>query len=215
MVIKMKEFDELYELVKYLRSENGCPWDRQQTSKTIAFDLVEEAYEVNDAIEKNEVEKLKEELGDLLFLILMHVCIEEEKGAFTLNDVIESVRNKMILRHPHVFRQKTFETLSELLENWERSKTNPLETIPDFLPALLMGQKLVQKLQRLNKDATCENLLDQYINKNDIPPELYEALRILTKYTCKGRNLEKDLRSLILKLKNEIVKNYNEPMEQK
>jgi len=75
----MKEFDELYELVKYLRSDKGCPWDRQQTSESIAFDLIEEAYEINDAIEQNEKEKILEELGDLLFLVLMHIRIKEEE----------------------------------------------------------------------------------------------------------------------------------------
>ncbi len=207
----MKEFDDLYKLVKRLRSESGCPWDRQQTSRTIAFDLIEEAYEINDAIEKDDIVKIREELGDLLFLVLMHIRIKEEEGKFTLEDVIAEVQQKMILRHPHVFGEKKIESLRELLENWEKSKESPLETIPESLPALLMGQKLIEKLRRLNKDIPCKELLDSYLRttKGDFDEEVIETMKILLNYSCKGKNLEKDLRSLFLLLKHSAINSYN------
>ena len=207
----MREFNELYELVKYLRSEKGCPWDRQQTSQSIAFDIIEEAYEINDAIEKNEREKILEELGDMLFLILMHIRIKEEEGAFTLTEVLKKVKDKMISRHPHVFGNKSSD-LTDVLENWEKTKKNPFETIPDSLPALLMGQKIFEKVKRLNKGEDCEASLQRELDYADIPApeEVQKIIEILTKYTCKGKNAEKEVRDYLIKLKKHLGKKYNE-----
>ncbi|MDI6850596.1 MAG: MazG nucleotide pyrophosphohydrolase domain-containing protein [bacterium] len=205
----MKEFDELYELVKYLRSEKGCPWDRQQTSNSIAFDLIEEAYEINDAIECDEREKILEELGDLLFLILMHIRIKEEEGVFTLQQVLKRVREKMISRHPHVFGEKS-SALSDVLENWEKSKENPFDTIPNSLPALLMGQKIVEKVKRLNKGSDCRSILNRTIEKAELsaPQEIKKIMETLIDYTCQGKNPEKDLRNYLIKLKKLLSDKY-------
>ena len=211
----MKEFDELYELVKYLRSDKGCPWDRQQTSESIAFDLIEEAYEINDAIEQNEKEKILEELGDLLFLVLMHIRIKEEEGAFTLEELLKRVKEKMILRHPHVFGNKS-SALSDVLENWEKSKKNPFATIPNSLPALLMGQKIIEKVKRLNKGNQCESLLRKEIEEAKLPApeEIKKILEVLTTYTCKGQNAEKELRSYLIQLRKILSEKYSNYEEQ-
>ncbi|HDM76211.1 MAG TPA: hypothetical protein ENG51_07035, partial [Deltaproteobacteria bacterium] len=100
--------ERVYELVKRLRAPDGCPWDRKQTNYTIRYDLVEEAYEVIEAIEAGNDMALREELGDLLFLVLMHIRIGEEEGRFKLEDVTEGIINKMISRHPHVFGDVKF-----------------------------------------------------------------------------------------------------------
>lgn len=202
----MREFDELYEIIKYLRSEKGCPWDRQQTSDTIAFDLVEEAYEVNDVIEKKNMEKLKEELGDLLFLVLMHIRIKEEEGAFTLEEVLLNAKEKMIYRHPHVFGEKKFNSIHQLLENWEKTKTNIFETIPDFLPALLQGQKIIEKVRRLNPHMGPEEVYNFMLKGIDNPEkDEIVILKALIHATFENKSLEKSLRSKFIKLKEKLA----------
>jgi len=185
----MKEFKELWEVVKYLRSEKGCPWDRAQTSESIAFDLVEEAYEVVDAIKENRIEKLKEELGDLLFLILLHIEIKEEEGAFTLEEVLKDIKNKMITRHPHVFGDKKFETHEEL----------PFKSLPRSLPALLLAQKLIEREKRYEgKEIPCQEI-EQWLKNcgKDVHAVLLKAVQYSV---CKGQKLEETFREYITKL---------------
>ncbi len=147
--MQFKGFDGLYRLVKKLRAPDGCPWDRKQTSQTLKNDLIEEVYEVVDAIERKDNDSLKEELGDLLFLILMHIRIKEEEGKFTLNDVLEGITNKMIYRHPHVFGDVKIKNEDELLKNWEKSKKGKsLKEFPLNQPALLGLERLVKRLKR-------------------------------------------------------------------
>lgn len=202
----MKEFDELYEIIKYLRSEKGCPWDRQQTSETISFDLIEEAYEVNDAIESKNMEKLKEELGDLLFLVLMHIRIKEEEGAFTLGEILANTKEKMVYRHPHVFGDRIFQNINQLLENWEKTKINAFKTIPDFLPALLQGQKIIEKVRRLNPDMNPEEIYN-FVTKNidELDKNEQEILKALINATFNNKPLEKSLRSKFIKLKKNLA----------
>ncbi|MEO0247389.1 MAG: MazG nucleotide pyrophosphohydrolase domain-containing protein [candidate division WOR-3 bacterium] len=202
----MKEFDELYEIIKYLRSEKGCPWDRQQTSETISFDLVEEAYEVNDAIESKNMEKLREELGDLLFLVLMHIRIKEEEGAFTLGEILANTKEKMVYRHPHVFGDRIFQNINQLLENWEKTKINAFKTIPDFLPALLQGQKIIEKVRRLNPDMNPEEIYN-FLTKNidELDKNEQEILQALINATFNNKPLEKSLRSKFIKLKKNLA----------
>ncbi len=147
--MQFKGFDGLYRLVKKLRAPDGCPWDRKQTSQTLKNDLIEEVYEVVDAIERKDNDSLKEELGDLLFLILMHIRIKEEEGKFTLNDVLEGITNKMIYRHPHVFGDVKIKNEDELLKNWEKSKKGKsLKEFPLNQPALLGLERVVKRLKR-------------------------------------------------------------------
>ncbi len=139
----------VYELVKRLRAPNGCPWDRKQTNETLKNDLIEETYEVVDAIERKDDDALKEELGDLLFLVLMHIRIKEEEGAFTLEDVAQGVIDKMVYRHPHVFGDANFKTEKELLENWEKSKKGKsIKKFPVNQPSLLALERFVERLKR-------------------------------------------------------------------
>ncbi|RKY98033.1 MAG: nucleoside triphosphate pyrophosphohydrolase [Candidatus Hydrothermota bacterium] len=196
----MKEFKELWEVVKYLRSEKGCPWDRAQTSESIAFDLVEEAYEVVDAIKGKNIEKLKEELGDLLFLILLHIEIKEEEKAFSLEEVLRDIKDKMISRHPHVFGDKKFETHEELLNHWEKSKKEgPFKSLPKSLPALLMAQKLIEREKRYEgKEIPCQEI-EQWLKNcgEDVHTILLKAVQYSI---CKGQKLEETFREYITKL---------------
>ncbi len=144
-------FSALLAIVRRLRSEDGCPWDRAQTHASLTRYLIEETYEVLDAIERENTADLREELGDLLFEVLLHAEIEREEGHFSIGDVAADECEKMIRRHPHVFGDATAE---EALSSWEASKSLEkgrrtlaarLASVPRALPALLRAQKLIEK----------------------------------------------------------------------
>jgi len=137
-------FEDLLRVMEELRKR--CPWDREQTHESLKKYLIEEAYEVLEAIESGSDERLKEELGDLLLQPVFHAQIAKERSAFTIEDVIHSLVEKLIERHPHVFGDARPE---DVLENWERKKMEGresiLEGIPKHLPALMRSQKLQEK----------------------------------------------------------------------
>lgn len=114
--------EDLKEIIKRLRAENGCAWDRIQTHETLREAMLEEAYEVVEAINHNDTENLKEELGDVLLQVVFHAQIEEEQKNFDLSDVITAISEKMIHRHPHVFGTEKADTPEKVLQNWEQIK---------------------------------------------------------------------------------------------
>ena len=116
------EFKKLTEIVNTLMGENGCPWDKVETRESVKPYLVEEAYESLEALDGNDPEEIKEELGDLLYQILFHAKISENKKEFNITDVIKSISNKMVHRHPHVFKKGTLETPDEVATQWEEIK---------------------------------------------------------------------------------------------
>ena len=120
---KKYTFDDLKDIMRTLRSENGCPWDRRQTHESLIPCLEEEAGEVIDAIRENDPENLCEELGDLLFQGMSHSQIAEEKGLFTIDDVVDGVSAKMIRRHPNVFGDEKVNSAEEGLDLWNRIKS--------------------------------------------------------------------------------------------
>ena len=112
------DFESLRTLVEILRSEDGCPWDREQTHTSIRNDLIEETYEVVEGIDKDDRELIREELGDVMFQVMFHSRIEEEQGVFSVDDVINDICAKMIFRHPHVFGDISVEGSAQVLDNW-------------------------------------------------------------------------------------------------
>ncbi len=146
-------FEDLVKIMERLRRE--CPWDRKQTHESLKKYLIEEAYEVLDAIDSKDDERLKEELGDLLLQPVFHAQIAKERGAFDINDVVDTLVRKLIERHPHVFGDADPE---EVLGNWERKKTEKresvLEGVPKHLPALMRSQKLQDRASRVGFDFT-------------------------------------------------------------
>ena len=121
-------FDRLVKLMEALRAEDGCPWDREQTRRSLKPYLIEEAYELLEAIEEDTPERVKEELGDLLFQIIFHAQIAKEKGEFDIQGVIEGISNKMVSRHPHVFGETKLRTSDEVLDRWEDRKSTRLNS---------------------------------------------------------------------------------------
>lgn len=114
--------EDFIQVVKELRGENGCPWDKKQTHESLIPCLVEESGEAVEAIEKNDMQNLEEELGDVLLQVVMHARIAEERGDFNFSDVVDGVCKKMIRRHPHVFGDATFSTREEQLSSWGKIK---------------------------------------------------------------------------------------------
>ena len=148
-------FADLCGITALLRGEGGCPWDREQTHESIRRCMIEEAYEVVEAIDKRDAELLCEELGDVLFQVVFHAQLEREEGNFDANNVIDGICRKMIHRHPHVFGTSAACDSKDALSQWEAIKTEEkqrktlssrLRAIPPILPALLRAQKVHEKL---------------------------------------------------------------------
>jgi tetrapyrrole methylase family protein/MazG family protein len=157
----MLELDKLQEVVRRLRGQNGCPWDHKQTHESLKPCLIEEAHEVLEAIESHDPGSLREELGDLLLQVLFHCQIAEETGAFSIEDVLKTVTQKLIRRHPHVFGDLKAKDSEEALQNWARIKeeernrkvsSSILEGIPRSLPSLLRAQRVTEKASHAGFD---------------------------------------------------------------
>ncbi len=152
--------ERLREIVVRLRAPDGCPWDREQTHASLRGALIEECYEVIDAIERADDANLKEELGDLLLHVVMHAQLAVERSAFTLEEVAADICEKMIRRHPHVFGDKLAKDSTEVLRQWEQikrtEKGNPsgglLGSLPTSMPALLRAQNAQKKAARVGFD---------------------------------------------------------------
>lgn len=153
---KKYTLEDLMEIIRILRSENGCPWDKVQTHASIRMDLLEEAYEAADAIDRSDMENLKEELGDVLMQVVFHAQIETEQGGFGMEEVLRGICEKMIYRHPHVFGngEVQADTAEQVLVNWEALKkkekhtstqTEVMQAVPEALPALLRAKKVQKK----------------------------------------------------------------------
>lgn len=147
------DIHDLLAIVRILRQPGGCPWDREQTHASIRGNLIEETYEVADAIDANDAYLLCEELGDLLLQVALHTEMEREKNTFTFDDVCDGISKKLIYRHPHVFGNLDVAGTDEVLRNWEDLKNaeksretaaQRLESVPASLPALMRSGK-VQK----------------------------------------------------------------------
>lgn len=153
-----KDIYDLVNIIDILRGENGCPWDKEQTHESIRKAIVEESYEVLDAIEKDDMEGMIEELGDVLLQVVFHSAIEKEEGYYNLYDVIEGICNKMIYRHPHVFKDTKAETVEDVLENWDELKrkekhiqsfSEELDSVAKALPALIRANKIQKKAHKI------------------------------------------------------------------
>ena len=146
--------DDLLSIMEILRSPEGCPWDREQTHKTIRNNLIEETYEAVEAIDTENSELLCEELGDVLLQVVFHAQLEKETGGFDFSNVVDGVAKKLVERHPHVFGNVTVKNSGEVLENWDaikrrtkgrRTVAEVLEGVSPALPALMRSQKLGKK----------------------------------------------------------------------
>jgi len=163
-MIMSKELENFIATVARLRAPDGCPWDREQTHKTILSCLLDETYEFFEAVENNDVHAMREELGDVLLQVVLHAQIAEDDGIFTLDDVAAEINEKLIRRHPHVFGNVEVSSTGEVLKNWEAIKKIEkkrrkylVDDIPDALPALFRAEKIQRRVARAGFDWTDMN----------------------------------------------------------
>ncbi len=149
-----KSFTKLVKIMEKLRSQDGCPWDRAQTHSSLKKHLIEEAYEVCEAIDSKDPERLKDELGDFLFQVIFHARVAKERGAFDIDDVIKASCEKMLRRHPHVFGRHKARDPEDAYRHWQEKKEKEkackdrktlLDGVPKTLPALLKAQKISRR----------------------------------------------------------------------
>ncbi|MGO9144911.1 MAG: nucleoside triphosphate pyrophosphohydrolase [Desulfomonilia bacterium] len=157
----MEEFDRLMKIFERLRAPGGCPWDAEQDHKSISRSIIEEAYELFDAIHKEDVEHMREELGDVLLQVVFHSLIARDMGEFTINNVINDLADKLVSRHPHVFGDVRLDSSKEVIRNWEKLKKNEkgkskrvsiLDGIPDAVPSLVAARKIQSVVSRVGFD---------------------------------------------------------------
>jgi tetrapyrrole methylase family protein/MazG family protein/ATP diphosphatase len=183
------DFYTLWDIIKALRSENGCPWDKKQTPQSLKKYLIEEVYEVLEAIDKGNPEEIREELGDLLFLLLFIIYLYEEEKLFTLKDLLYLTAQKMIRRHPHVFGEEVAKSAEEVIKRWQKIKKEEgkepsiLGNIPKSLPALQRAFRLGERAGRVGFDwEKGEEVLEKI--KEEIE-EIKESLNNLPKEKLK------------------------------
>jgi tetrapyrrole methylase family protein/MazG family protein len=156
------DIKSIISVIKRLRSPSGCPWDREQTREKMGYYLIEEAHEAKEAIDGGDPQKVKEELGDLLFQLLTAIEISEERGEFTLSQVIEQARDKMVRRHPHVFGKRSVNDANEVVANWVQIKKQEkkegkeedsiVSGIPKSIPSLHRAYLITQRASRVGFD---------------------------------------------------------------
>ena len=206
-------FEDLVEVVTVLRSDIGCPWDREQTHKSIRKDFIEETYEVIEAIDTEDPELLREELGDVLLQVVFHADIEKDEGRFCIDDVANDICAKLIHRHPHVFGNVEANTTEKVLSNWEKIKsdekerktvTDKLRAIPPMLPALMRAEKVGKKASCFDfgdreqvMDKVCEELceLNEAIeqgNMTNVEEEMGDLLLTVTSL-CRKLGIEPEV----------------------
>ncbi len=185
--------EDLLDILALLRSEQGCPWDREQTHRSIRQNFIEETYEVVEAIDREDLPLLREELGDVLLQVVFHARIAEEAGEFTFSDVADEICRKLIIRHPHVFGTVQVDGTSDVLVNWDRIKAetkhqksvgDTLDAVARSLPSLMRAAKLAKKSAKAGFGRPLEERLGDMLYdlsalcaENGIDPEkaLYDA----------------------------------------
>lgn len=201
------DFNDLCDIVTILRGEGGCPWDREQDHQSIRREMIEECYEVVEAIDQDDASLLREELGDVLLQIVFHSDIEKEKGEFDVRGVISDECRKMIGRHPHVFGSDSAETSQEVLQRWEVIKneekqrlslSDRLQSVPSVLPALIRADKVMKRagVENFADREQGVDALQQAVcalkDTNDLQQQMGEVLMVLTRL-CRSLDVDAEL----------------------
>jgi len=210
----MTELQKLIDIVKTLRAPNGCPWDKEQTLNSLTPYIIEEAYELTEAMSEENFDNLKEELGDVLLHVIMISNIAEEKGQFTFSDVAHQESNKMIYRHPHVFGDKKVNSVDDVWKNWEALKkkekksTTTMASIPKDLPALMQAEKIQKRAAREGFDWKS---IDGPMQK--IEEEIDEMKEVITHYKSNPEKLTEEAGDLLFSITNLLRKLKVNPEE--
>ncbi len=197
-------FYELVDIMKKLRAPHGCPWDREQTHQSIKKYILEEVYEFMEAVDEDDPDKMEDELGDLLFQILFHSEIAQEKGFFDINDVARKSSEKMIRRHPHVFGDKKIDTPQQVIKQWDsikktehnhRHRNSILDGIPKQMPSLVRASKAQKKVAKVGFD---------WENTEQIIDKIHEELEETKQAVKSGdrKHIEEEIGDLIFAVVN-------------
>ena len=198
----MSAFKKLLDVADVLLGPNGCPWDREQTLLSLQPYLLEEAHELIEAIDSQDPQKMKEELGDVFYTVIFIAKLAEREKLFTLFESMECMTEKLIRRHPHIFGEVKVTGSEDVMRNWEEIKMkegrkSPFEGIPPTLPALSRAQKVVSKLRRKKAVSSRRSILKD-------EKELAEKLWALVEEAeCAGMDAESVLRRLCMKIEKE------------
>lgn len=231
------DFDDLVRIMELLRLPGGCLWDAEQTHESIRDNMIEETYEVIEAIDKKDTKLLREELGDALLQVVFHARIEEEADSFDISDVVNDISAKLIHRHPHVFGSVKATTAEEMLANWERIKveekkrdtlTSRLEAVPPMLPALMRASKIAKKteffygtLSEAEAYRAVEDALDALKRATDEERErllgevLYAAAVLCRRFSVSGEaSLTKSIERRIKEIRTAEVLSHGKALEE-
>lgn len=151
LTMKYPQLERLVDIIAVLRSENGCPWDREQTHMTLRPNMLEEAYEAVDAIDDNNIPNLREELGDVLLQVVLHAQIAKDEGEFDIEDVAKELSEKLIHRHPHVFGDTKVSSTDEILSNWDKLKKEEKTYRKSILDGISKSQSALMSAQKISK----------------------------------------------------------------
>ena len=151
--METKEFQELVDVIAKLRAPDGCPWDREQTHKTLKPNMLEEAYEAVDAMESGDMKHLKEELGDVLLQVVLHAQIAKEEGQFNIEDVAKGIKEKIIHRHPHVFGDVKVNSSADVMDNWDKLKQEEKKHRKSVMDGISKSQSALMRAQKISKKA--------------------------------------------------------------
>jgi tetrapyrrole methylase family protein/MazG family protein len=229
---KEKDFytvEDLVGIMRMLRGENGCPWDKEQTHSSIRNNLLEEAYETADAIDRLDDTDMAEELGDLLLQIVFHCQMAEERGAYNLNAVADGICKKLIYRHPHIFSNVVVNNSDEVLNNWDKLKnkeknmqsySDTLNAVPKAFPSCLRAQKIQKRASKAGYDFKSlddtvlkieEELaeLKQAISNNDFQSASDELGDLLFSVVNTARFLKTDAEQKLSDSTNKFVKRFS------
>ncbi|MBR6127358.1 nucleoside triphosphate pyrophosphohydrolase [bacterium] len=149
--MKYPELEKLVDIIAVLRSENGCPWDREQTHKTLRPNMLEEAYEAVDAIDENDIPNLREELGDVLLQVVLHAQIAKDNNEFDIEDVAKELSQKLIHRHPHVFGNAHVDSANDVVVNWDKLKNEEKTYRKSILDGISKSQSALMSAQKISK----------------------------------------------------------------
>ncbi len=206
----MEQFDSLLHVAEKLLGPNGCPWDQTQTFLSLQPYVLEEAHEVIEAVDADDDHRMIEELGDLLYTVIFYGKLGEKSGRFSMEEILKTIKEKLIRRHPHVFGEIKVANADEVVKNWEKIKAEEkkkakpdslLDGIPPTLPALVKAQKIVKRIQR--SSSTLVSKHKKKVSEDEIGSQLLDCIAMAE---SSGIDAESALRRSVAKLEDSFRK---------
>lgn len=212
------DMNDLLEIMRLLRSPDGCPWDREQTHRSLRTNLVEEAYEAVEAIDRGDAAGLREELGDVLLQVVLHACIAEEESAFSYGDVVDGLARKLVERHPHVFGDVVADSAEGALDSWNAAKRREkgttqaglIDGVPHALPALMRADKVMSRAKRvgLNVASDADGIRERIAALAQQKPDSEAVGEMLFLTTALARSVRADAEEALALSTNRFIDRF-------